>query len=166
MIWIVILVILLVLFCAILLLPVEFKIDTRIPIVAIQWAGIGQAILIYTEEDWWLKIGLPFFHKQWPLMQLILSDKKKKKKVKTVEIKKRKKRMSVLKFLNLLKTFRVIKLEVAISNSDYIANARWYFLNFLPHIRQHVLVNFEEENYLILVIRNNAWRIAYAFIKY
>ena len=88
-------------------------------------------------------------------MQLILSDKKKKTKVNTVQRKKRKGKMSFSKMLNILKSFQVTTLEVGISSSDYITNARWYFLNFLPRIREHVHVNFADENYLNLEIRNN-----------
>ncbi len=164
MIWIILLVVLLVL-CGILLSPMEFKIDMRLPVVTIGWTGIGEALLMYEEEEWWLKIRLPFFHKQWSLMQLILSDKKKKTKVKSVQIKKRKKRMPLSKVIRIMRTFRIVNLEVAISNGDYITNARLYFLNFLPNTRRHVHVNFEDENYLTLIIRNNAWRIVYAFMK-
>ena len=92
-------VVLLVLFGAILLSPIELKIDTRIPVISIQWKGIGEAIIIY-EEVWWLKIRLPFFHKQWSLIQLILSDKKKKTRVKVKAVQRKKKKEADVSFKN------------------------------------------------------------------
>lgn len=67
--------------------------------------------------------------------------------------------------ISLLKSFRVVKFNVAVCNLDYTTNARWYFLNHLPGISKHVHINFEDENYFNLVVKNNAWSIVYAFIK-
>ncbi len=166
MLWIIILLLVLLLSWP-LLSPLECSVDTRIPVIVIQWAGIGKATLVYDEEEWWLKLRVLFFYKKWSLMHLIFSDKKKKRKtkVKTVKRKKSTKRMPFSKIVNILKSFRLIQLDIAISNNDYIKNAWLYSSNFIPYIRRYVHVNFEEENYLTFVIRNNAWRIAYAFIK-
>ena len=42
----------------------EFRIDTRIPVIMVQWKGIGNATLLYEDEEWWLKIrGIVLFQK-------------------------------------------------------------------------------------------------------
>lgn len=123
-------------------------------------------MLFYEDEEWWLKIRVLFFSKKWNLMQMIFADRKKKEKV--PQSRKRKsgrKYMPVLKFFKILKTFQIVQWEIAFSAGDYTENAWWYWLNFFPLTRKHVHVNFVDENYLVLVIQNKAWRMAYAFIK-
>lgn len=55
MLWIILLLIIL-LPAWILLSPLEFKMDTRVPVIMVQWKSIGNATLFYEEEEWWLKI--------------------------------------------------------------------------------------------------------------
>jgi hypothetical protein len=165
MLWIIILFI--ILFLAwILLSPLEFKIDTRIPLVIIEWKSIGKATLVYEKDEWWLKIHVLFFYKKWSLLQMVFADKTRKKKVKHAQRKKSTTNSKWLsKFFNMLKTFRVIQWKIAISSSDNLKNAWLYPLNFFPHARQHVYINFIDENYLVLTTRNKPLRIIYALMK-
>lgn len=73
--------------------------------------------------------------------------------------------MPVLKFIKILKTFHIVQWEIAISADDNTTTARWYYLNFLPFMRKHVHINFIDQNYLVMIIKNKVWRIAYAFMK-
>jgi hypothetical protein len=164
MLWIILLLIILLPVAWILLSPLQFEIDTRVPVIMVQWKSIGNATLFYEDEVWWLQIRVWFFSKKWNLVQMIFADRKKK----VLQSRKRKsgrKRIPVLKFFKILKTFQIVHWEIAFSADDYTENARWYWLNFSPLTRKHVYINFVDKNYLVLVIRNKAWRIAYAFMK-
>lgn len=164
MLWIILLLIISLL-AWILLSPLQFEIDTRVPVIMVQWKSIGNATLIYEDEEWWLKIRVLFFSKKWNLMQMIFTGRKKKKQDQSHRKKRTRKSVTVLKIFKIFKTFEIVHTEVAFSAEDNILNAQWYWLNFFPLTRQHVHINFIEENYLVLVIRNKAWRMAYAFIK-
>jgi hypothetical protein len=150
----------------ILLSPLELKIDTRVPVIIIQWKSIGSAMLLYEEEEWWLKVRVLFFYKNWSLMHLVFANRKKQKTKNETHRKKSGGRSgTALKFFKILKTFQIVQWEIAYSADDNRTNARWYYINFLPFMRKHVHVNFFDENYLVLIIRNRAWRMAHAFIK-
>jgi hypothetical protein len=165
MLWIILLLIILLL-AWILLSPLEFKIDTRVPVIMVQWKSIGNATLFFEGEEWWLKIHVLFFSKKWNLIQIIFSDKLKRKRTdKSRKKKKSGKYKQISRFFKILKTFQIVQWEIAFSADDNTDNAYWYWLNFLPSTRQHVHVNFFDESYLVLVIKNKAWRVAHAFIK-
>ena len=98
--------------------------------------------------------------------QMIYTVRKKKKKMDQDDKEKKIRKSKPLgKFLKILKTFEIVEWQVSFSKDDYAANARWYWLNYFPLTIKHVRVNFFDENYLVLVIRNVPWRIVYAFIK-
>ncbi len=155
MIWIIILLMILSSVLLLFLAPFEIMVDTRVPVIKLHWTGIGNATVVYESDEWWLKIRIFFFYKKWAMMQLIFANKKKKKT----------NRMSFSRVGHIIKSFRVTKWKIAISGSDYITNAGLYFLNFIPYTRQHLFINFTDENYVVIVTRNNLWRIVYAFIK-
>jgi len=165
MLWIVLLLIILLLVW-ILLSPLEFKIDTRVPVIMIRWKAIGSATLLFEDEEWWLKIRVLFFAKKWNLIQMFFPGKKKRARINKNRRKKDvRKNKVIFKILKVLKTFRVVQWEVAFSADDYEKSAYWYWLNFFPLTRQHVHINFMDENYLVLVIKNRMGRVVYAFIK-
>jgi hypothetical protein len=163
MLWIILSLIILLL-AWILLSPLQFEIDTRVPIVMVQWKSIGHATLFYEDEVWWLQIRVLFFYKKWNLFQMIFANKKKKV-AQNRRRKKERKHLPVLKFFKILKTFQIVQWEIAFSADDNSKNAFWYCLNFFPLTSGHVRINFFDENYLVLIIRNKASRMAYAFIK-
>lgn len=97
---------------------------------------------------------------------MIFTDREKKKKmVRSSRRKSKRKHMPILKFFKILKTFKMVQWKMVVSADDNTENARWYWLNFFPLTKQYVRINFTEENYLLLVIKNKVWRIAYAFLK-
>jgi hypothetical protein len=163
MLWIILL--LLILLPAWLLLsPLQFEIDTRVPIIRLQWKSIGNATLFYNNDEWWLRIRVLFFSKKWNLIQMFFANRKKQKKMDRRPREKGTK-MSVSKIFKILKTFQIVQWEMAISEAEDTKNAYWYWLFFFPITRKHIRINFIDENYLILVIQNRVWRMAYAFIK-
>jgi hypothetical protein len=150
----------------ILLSPLEFKIDTRVPVIMIRWKSIGNAMLSYENEEWVLKIRVLFFFKMWDLEEMIFSDKKKRKRTNKSRPKKNgRKRKTISKVFKILKTFRIVRWEITFCADDLTLNAYYYWLGFFPLTRQHVHINFMDKNYLVLGIRNRIWRMAYAFIK-
>lgn len=165
MFWIILLLIILIP-AWILLSPMEFKIDTRVPIIMIRWKAIGSAVLLFENEEWWLKIRVLFFSKKWNLIQMFFSGKKKRAKINKKRRKENvRKKKTLFRILKVLKTFRIVEWEIAYSTEDNVKNAYWYWLNFFPLTRQHVHINFINENYLIVVIKNKIGRMLYAFIK-
>ena len=165
MLWVLLLLIILLLVW-LLFSPLEFNIDSRIPMISVRWKSIGNAILSYENNDWWLNIQVLFFSKQWNVEQMISTIRKKKKKMNQPDKEKKIRKSKPLgKFLKILKTFEIVEWQVSFSKNDNAANARWYWLNYFPLTINHVRVNFFDENYLVLVIRNVPWQIAYAFIK-
>ena len=165
MVWIILPIFLFLFICWLFIAPLELQIDTRIPRACLRWRSIGSADVTYQDECWWLNLKVLFFHKQWDLEKLIF--RKKKKTRNKIERKKpiRKKRNRARKFFNVIKTFRVKKWQIAIDTGDVTKNAWLYALNFSPKTRQHLYINFTEENYLLLIIRNAPWKLAYAFLK-
>ena len=164
--WIIILIFLLLILCWLFIAPLELEVDTRIPEASLRWTSIGRANVSYQNETWWLDLRVLFFHKQWDLEKLIFRTKKKKKTRKRGYKKEVSKKGSrARKFLNVVKTFRVTKWQIAVDTGDVTKNAWLYALNFTPHTRRHLHINFTDENYMLLVIRNSPWKLAYAFLK-
>jgi len=163
--WIIIIITLLLILCWLFLTPLELQIDTRTPQASLRWISVGKAIVTYEKDIWWLKIRILFFYKQWELEKLIFAPKKKKRAKRVPQKRKTVKSKRLRKFFDLLKTFRVVKWQMAIDTGDSIKNAWLYPLNFFPHIGKHLYINFTDENYLVLKIRNAPWKLAYAFMK-
>jgi hypothetical protein len=164
MIWIIIITLLFLLLAWLLLSPLELIIDTRIPVATIRWIGVGKARMIYEKEEWWMNVSILFFRRKWALEKIIFAEKKKKKHTRQ----KQKKRMSskiFQKIFSVLRTFRVRQWQITIDSGDDIENAWLYPLNFFPYMKQHVYINFVDENFLVLTIRNIPWRMVYAWIK-
>ena len=69
------------------------------------------------------------------------------------------------KTFRIINTFRVTKWHLAVDTGDHTHNARLYPLNFLPGNFNHLHVNFRNESYLLLKIRNRPWKIINAFLR-
>lgn len=130
----------------------------------LRWVMVGRAMVEY-DEKWSLKVNVLFFHKQWDLEKIIFKEKKKRRRVHPRKKKKKGKENRLSKFLNVLKSFRITKWQLAIDTGDTVKNAWLYPLNFSVHSWNHLRINFTDENYLVLVIRNTPWKIAYAVLK-
>jgi len=161
--WVIILIVPLLILGWLLLAPLQLQIDTRIPEISFRWTSIGKAKMVYEQDKWWLKISVFFFFKQWDLEGLIFKPKKKVRKNRP----KTKRGLSkwLRKLFNLIKTFRVTKWQIAIDTGDEVRNAWLYSLNFCPGSSNHFCVNFFDENYLVLEIRNAPWKMVYALMK-
>jgi len=161
--WLIILISLFAIFVWTLIAPLQLQIDTRIPEVRLRWITVGKAKLVYEQEKWWLRISVLFFSKEWDLATM---SHKKKKKIRKVEPKKSTKKSRWLRRLfNMGKSFRVTRWQLAVDTGDDIKNAWLYQLNFYPAFRHHLNINFFDENYLFLQIRNAPWRLIYALMK-
>jgi hypothetical protein len=165
MIWIIILFIILLL-AWILVSPLELKIDTRIPEIIIRWRSIGRASVVYENDEWWLYVHLLFYNKNWSLMQMIFADKKNKKEFEKIQSQRKKSssKWTIERFFKIIRTFKISQLKIAIGSSDNAINAKVYPLNFLPQTQRHLYINFEDENYLLLTIKNQPFRIIYALM--
>lgn len=74
-------------------------------------------------------------------------------------------RQLLKKAVRIIKTFRVTEWRLAVDTGDHTRNAQLYPLNFLPGTFRHLQINFRDENYLVLKIRNRPWKILYAFLR-
>ena len=147
-----------------LLSPIELEIDTRVPVAVLRWKSLGNAMLIYEKEDWQLELNILFFHRKWMLEKLFFAEKKHKRH--NVEIGRKKLPENVLsRLFPLLKSFQITECHIAIDSGDYLKNAWLYPLNFAPFTRHNLHVNFMDENYLLLIIKNSPWRILYTWLK-
>ena len=161
--WVIVFILPLLILGWLLLAPLQLQIDTRIPEISFRWISVGRAKIVYEQDKWWLKISVFFLFKQWDLEGLIFKPKKKVRKNRP----KTKRGLSkwLRKLFNLIKTFRVTKWQIEIDTGDDVRNAWLYSLNFYPGIRRHFCVNFFDESYLLLEIRNAPWKMVYALMK-
>ena len=98
-------------------------------------------------------------------MQMIFADKKNKKKIKKIQSQRKKSSGRwIARFFKIIRTFKISQLKIAVDSSDNATNAKLYPLNFLPLTRQYVYVNFIDENYLLLTVKNQPFRIIYALM--
>ncbi len=69
------------------------------------------------------------------------------------------------KVLRVAETFRVTEWQLATDTGDYCLNAQLYPLNYLPHAFEHLHVNFADENYFVMKIKNRPVNILYAYLR-
>jgi len=162
--WIVILLVFVLLLLWIFFSPFVFEIDTRIPHAGLQWHSIGN-VWVWYDEEWWLSFRILIFNKKMRLSEfktgnkLIepLPEKKEKKEFRRIP--------PLHKIIRVISSFRVKEWQVGIDTGDYTNNAKLYPLNFLPDTFRHVEVNFRDDNFLFIKIKNRPWRILYAFLR-
>jgi len=142
--------------------PLELQIDTRTPHASFRWISVGKAMISYECDRWCVTIRFLFFYKRWELEKLIFRKRKTGKQIKKET---RRRNDWVRKIVNIIKSFKVVKWQAAIDTGDTIGNAWLYPLNFLPKTRKHCHINFSDENYLMIKIRNAPWKVAYALFK-
>lgn len=149
--------------CWLLIAPLLLEVDTRVPQASFRWRSIGK-MRIWYDGDWRLSMQVFFFRKTICLSEM--KSKPRPEKV-TAPKKKRKKngKKTMLKMIRVLRTFRVTEWRVAIDTGDYARNAQLYPMNFLPYAFKHLDINFRDENFLVLRIRNRPWKMIYAFLR-
>jgi hypothetical protein len=165
--------VLVILLLFLLLAPLRIELDTRAPYCSFQWWGIGKGRLYY-DQEWKAALQLFFYHKTWALEHLPAAKKKTtrpKQKVrrKTRSRTKPQQQRSLVVWLRkakrLLQSFTIERWQLALDSGDATLNAKLYPLNWLPVTRGHVEVNFINENYLYFRIRNQVWKLLWAYFK-
>jgi len=68
------------------------------------------------------------------------------------------------RLFKIIKSSRITRWQIAIDTGDNVKNAWLYNLNFYPAFC-HLHINFFDENYLFLEIRNAPWKMVYALMK-
>ena len=166
MIWIIVILLLLILLLSWLLLSsLNIELDSRIPRAGIKWGTIGNARIWY-EEGWRMHVHVPFYQKTFNLAEI----KRKPRKIipedaGNKEKKRRNLRRMIKMIIPMAKTFRITEWKLALDTGDYSLNAPLYPLNFLPFASNHVLINFQNENYVVLKVRNRPLKILIVFLK-
>jgi len=161
--WLIILIFLFLLVGWLLLAPVQLQIDTRIPEVYFRWITVGRAKLTYEQDKWWLRISVFVFSKEWDVANF--THQRKKRATKARPKRKKEKAGWLTRVLNVVKSFRITRWQISIDSGDGMTNAWMYPMNFYPAFRHHLNVNFSDQNYLFLEIRNAPWKIIYALMK-
>lgn len=165
MVFAVLLTLILLLVLWILLSPVDLYIDTRKPEITLRWISILEASVYCVENDWILTIDSFVFKKQFNLFDLISTGIGRKQPIKPAAKKRKKPSLAFSKFLNMLNTFQIKEWQLAMDTGDYVTGAWLYPLNFMPGLFGHMHLNFSGQNFLVLRIRNQPWRLAFAFLK-
>ena len=163
MIWLIIILVLILFIAWLLLSPVIMEIDTRVPHAGLRWVSIGN-VNIWYDEEWWLSMQILFFRKTIRFSNLKRKTKKTRKRI----AKKKKKGNPISKLskmIMVIKTFRVTEWHLSVDTNDPVLNAQLYPLNYWHSVYGHLNINFNEENYLLVRIRNRPWKILYAFMR-
>ncbi|MDO6432885.1 hypothetical protein Q4E93_19915 [Flavitalea sp. BT771] len=158
-----------------LLSPLIIEADTRLPEIRMEWKRLVTLRITYAEGVGWISVKTYFYQHTWRLgahpakagsdKQVAADGKKKpgaRKKPRTRR--RRKTKQLLLKGLRVLRTFRIVRMEIALDTSDPVMNAQLYPLNFYPYPPgRSVRINFLEENYLLLRLSNTPWRMLKAW---
>lgn len=146
-----------------LLSPLQLEIDSRESQARIKWASIGNATIWY-DDDWWLGFRVLFFQRK-----IRLSSMKAKPKhgaaARPVKKVKKKRKGLLRKMIRVLQTFRVKEWRLAVDTGDFTFNAQAFPLNYFPGFRNHLQINFNDENYLFIRIWNRPIRVLFAFLR-
>lgn len=123
------------------------------------------AALSYEADVLKLQWRIFFIKKETLLKRNMPATVKKKSPAKK---KTKKKRYSLAKMagkiINVLKSFTVQQWNIALDTGDNSLNAQLYALNyFVPG--GHLNINFTDNTYLLLTIKNSGWRIMWAWLR-
>jgi len=142
-----------------LLTPLIIEADTRVPELRMEWKRLVTLRITYEEERGWLSIDTYFFKRRQRLGAGAAGKKD------AALHKKRSVKQLLFRSLRVLKTFRIIRAEIALDTSDPVQNAQLYPLNFYSYpAGRAVRINFLGENYLFLRIQNTPWRMLRAWV--
>ena len=146
--------------------PISIKADTYRSEYYLSWRGIGKAELIPLADDILIRLRIVFWKKDfYPLHPPAAKEKKKVKP----EREKKGKSQSALPFrriIQVLKSFHIKYFRLEVDTGDYIWNAYlWPLVYGINPLRRHVAVNYQGRNECRLLIRNRAWRMAWAWLS-
>ncbi len=158
MIWLIIGLVLVSLLIFVMVTPLIIEVDTESEVpVSVRWKGIMRMQLLLRDDE-------PEF--EWFILGFrIKLGRKKKKPVEKVE-KKPRKGFSLRKGLQLLRTFRIRRLDWDLDTGNFSTNAKlWPIFWFLSRKQYHLRVNFMGQNRLRFLIDNRLYRILGALMK-
>jgi hypothetical protein len=158
-----IIIVLLVSFVWLLVSPVIMELDTKIPRAEMRWIGIGN-LRIWYENEWWFSVRIFFYQKTMRISEMKPAQKKRRR-TGNGHARATPPGERLEKIFRVLKTFNVVKWNLAIDTGDFVRNAQLYPLNHHPYAANHLFINFQDQNYLELETRNRPWKILFAFVR-
>jgi len=166
MIWLLIVLLFLILcICWILVSPLSMVVDTRTPMAALRWTGIGR-MRIWYEGEWWLSMQFPFFRKTFSVAEMKSNPKRNTKATAHTGSKGKPKRKNLLKIMRtLMRSVEVEDWQLALDTGDFARNGQLYPINYLPGNFSHLHINFIDQNYLMIKMKFRIWKIVFAFIR-
>jgi hypothetical protein len=141
----------------------EMTLDTRIPEAELSLKTIARARIWY-EKEWLIRFKIFFYSRTMELSDLKKSSTTPKKVI-THQKKQSRLKNIPRRILNVVRSFNVTECTLAMDTGDNTTNARLYFLNYTPYTRGHLFINFNDENYLVLKMKNRPWKILFAFFR-
>ena len=143
-------------------LSVVLEIDSKLLRAMLSCGSLGKLTICY-QEEWWVTVQIFFYNKSIRLAAI----KRKPKKVKSKQLGiEKKKKMGMLKrIFRVMGTFQVEDWQLAFDTGDYCLNGKLYPLNFMPYCYEHININFADDNFLYLRLKNQLWRMLYALLR-
>jgi hypothetical protein len=159
--WLIIVLIVSLLIFWLLTLSIVLEIDTKLPRATLRCGSFVRIAICY-EAEWWVIAQIFFYTKRIRLAAM----KRNHKKVKSQQlgIEKKKRTASLTKMIRVIGSFRVEDWQLALDTGDYCLNGKLYPLHFMPNCYKHVYINFADDNFIYLRIKNQPWRILYALL--
>lgn len=143
--------------------PVYIEIDTRVPEASLRWKPVGRCTIRY-EQEWLLFVQAPFYSHTFRLAR-ITSKKKKPAEKKTKPAQRKNLPRKLRKGWQVLRSCTVQQWQLSIDTGDWAKNAQLYPLTFYPALRGHLMISFTDENYFLIRIRNQVWKMLVAFLR-
>ena len=143
--------------------PVYIEIDTRVPEAKVRWMPVGRCTIRYTQE-WLLYIQVPFYRHTFR-MAAITSPKEKSAEKRAKPAKRKNTPRKLQKGWQVLRSCTVQQWQLSIDTGDYAKNALLYPLTFYPALYGHLMINFTDENYFFIRIRNQLWKMLVAYLR-
>jgi len=144
--------------------PVDLNIDTEKAIAVFNWRRVGY-IGIWYEDEWWVSMRVFFYRKKIPFSRIKKRSKKNNNTIKSSDKRRLKTKRNIEKLIAVAKTLQVMEWQLAIDMGEFSRNARLYPLNFLSCTYDHLNINFQNKNFLIIKIKGWPWKMLYAFLK-
>ena len=121
---------------------------------------------LLTISPQWDEQGFRFLF-QFPFYQFKLDPQEKTKpKIKKTKGKTKKGGIKLNKIWSVLKSFKVRQFALSLDTDDYCLNALIFpVFHQLTVMGLQIKVNFQGENYCLMVIRNNLWRMGISYLK-
>jgi hypothetical protein len=152
-----------------LFIPLIICIDTDKECYEVRLKGLLQLRLISREDMPALRMHVPFYTKEFQLI-----NNQKKQNIKHNENKNRnengkkrsKSRMTPERFMALIRTFKIRQLYVSLDTGDYVNNALLVPLfQWITHYGNQLEVNFNDDTIIRFKASNNIWRLGTTYLR-